>query len=696
MALLQCTVCDENGDFTTLTGKSVPAGGNYTFYAIQGKDTSTKKEVQVTMPVGGNMGLFRFPRVGESVLIGQTGVSPNPSDTTGWVLLSYFIQNTGSNAPFYPADSRQVFANENQLKPNNIKPDKTHKSGGYLADQMNPATMQEFLHDNGMAIRYLAEANKNKASETREVNNQQTPIGTANAGKWSEIGFYNKKAKWPDSVKTFDETDKGDSLALSRFDRQDVINIQSSGDIESRAENYHLIKAKRFELLANTDELSPELRAHNDRSNWKDWDSDQAPLGNHATDDSAIHSGDVHIRAGKNIVIKAVGEIRLQVGRTVVVIDDNGFTVTSRKINANTPLTQDTTLSLKARGGIDMFGENVNIASSRKFSIADAWGGSLVSMVGMVNLSGIQIKQTTYGKLQQVYADITNTWLLANDITLGGMAATNEGLAYAAGWVKFVGDAGKMLINNVKAFYDLYDTHKNWSDAQKKLEDYRADAFNEYKTNLLQLNDATPDQYVKDAIKQSLEALTDPKKETLDYKGGIGAAASLIGVEPIETVQIVLNMILDMTNAVYLVVENAYARSWRSGYKESIKDPNKKSTSAAEKSSFRNTLNLIAMSIDGGIIDGFLMGITALPGVGGPASIRLRQSGDIIIKAGENKHLYAELSEKVSVPASIWTERVQWGLKFTDALAKAGTDVAKVVLQALDKTEAIPSFVEKL
>ncbi|MDR1251192.1 MAG: hypothetical protein LBK62_03395 [Treponema sp.] len=687
MDLLKCTVCDADGEISGQEGKSIPVRttvnkittiNNYAFYALPAgeQDKSKTKQVQVTMPVGGDMGLFRFPRVGESVLIGQIGTASASNQTTDWVLLSYFIQNAGSNSPFYPADAKQTLANENQLS----------QTGGFLADHLNPATMQEFLNDNGMAIRYLAEENKNKASETRSVNGENQPIGTVNAGEWSEIGFYNKKAKWPSSPKTFDETDKGNSLDPSRFDRQDVLNIQSAGDIESRAENYHLIKAKRFELLAKVeDELSPELRAHNDRQNWIHWQAGQAPLGDHPSDDPAVRGGDVHIRAGRSVVIKADKEIRLQVGRTVVVINDDGFTVTSRKLNQNAPLSQDTTLSLKARGGIDMFGENVNLSSSRKFSIADAWGGSLASMVGMVNLSGRQINQTTYGEMQQNIAAAMNTLTYVQDVDVGAIANNHPEDVYAIGAINYAFDVIRVVANTANTFYQLKTSYNGLAKHQQDLADKRNEAIQRYGTTLTENERNTLFPATRDVpITGAGDAL--------------GVAAMLIGAEPIEVAMNVLNMVLEMTNMVYAAVQTSYAKKWRDDSRSSLSDPAYKAQyNAAGKRAFADTLNLVAMDVDNGIIE-TISGVAGSAGIGagGPAAIRLRQSGDIIIKAGAQKHLYAEASEKASVPAAIGPEKVQWGIKAAAALAKMGTDIGKLAQKGMDLTQSIPSSVESL
>jgi hypothetical protein len=673
MDLLKCRVCDAQGCYTQI-GKSVTkTGDNYTFYAAVNTNAPAEGqplEVKVTMPVGGKMGLFRFPRIGEWVLIGQVGqtgyedidinggkqATHVTAPTGEWVLLSYFMQaeegDAGKNTPFYPKGAKQRAKTEDQLNPDNGKP-----NSGFFADQLNPATMEEFLNDNGMAIRYLAEENKNKEA-----------TNTVNDGAWSEIGFYNKKAKWPNSLKTFDETDKGKSLDPSLFNRQDVINIQSTGDIESRAENYHLIKAKRFELLANAEELSPEMRAHNDRDDWSEWKPAYAPIGDHPADDPAIHNGDVHIRAGKRVVIKADSEIRLQVGRTVLVINDSGFSVTARKVNSNVDISQDTSLSLKARGGIDMFGENVNIASSRKFSIADAWGGSLGSMLGILNISGIQINQKIYERLQQQFMEIVNTFGWMGDLIANTAVKSN-------GWETRKAICGfnifKTIVNDVKAFYGL---HAGWGDRR-----------------------------VNSVLGQGDAPGTGQESGQGDAPGtgqesGQGA---VVGLEPIEVVIAILNTILDISSVVYYVVEKTYAADWRTDFRKGLEKNEKEYTkkyTGAEKKEFLNKLNIAAMDIDNGIIAlGFdLFGYFSSKGSGGHASIRLRNGGDIIMKANSLKSLYGHEATQAAVPVNTSLETFQSIAKIGAYITKLASDASKITFQGTDMGLKIPSYVEKL
>ncbi|MDR0998998.1 MAG: hypothetical protein LBL70_08010, partial [Treponema sp.] len=245
-------------------------------------------EVKFAMPLGGPIeGFFRFPRVGEKVLAGRLGDTLWNSEKKGlefpsgdYVLMGFMPT---SEAPFYPQNAlgnmtldkakTDLGTAQNALKTLEKGTDgyidqekKIAELEQYIREgdpsRKNPGDMGDFLTDNGMALRYKQEDNLNPA-----VKGIQTNVGK---GAYSEIAFYNKQAKWPEL------DDKGD---ITGYKRQDTINIQSTGDIESRAENYHLLKAKRFEILVgeNAKEISPETRIDNGNSN--NWKAGSAPLG---------------------------------------------------------------------------------------------------------------------------------------------------------------------------------------------------------------------------------------------------------------------------------------------------------------------------------------------------------------------------------------------------------------------------------
>jgi hypothetical protein len=231
----------------------------------------------------------------------------------------------------------------------------------------------------GMAIRYK-QAGK-KAAEAEE--------------QYSEIGFYHEKTMWTAKQKEeFNEVLEEDNVSIPKIDK---IHIHSTGDIKTDAANHQLIMAKRMEILSDCPEID----------HLKGTDADgKLPLGDVKGDDSALHRGDIHIRAGGRVVIKAAEKIQLQAGRTILEIDDTGFNVITKKINSNWPNSFDTSLALNPRSGITMFGQGVNITSAYSTKIGDSLGGGLSFSSGVASLSGREIQLGTQGQVEYL-------WLLA-------------------------------------------------------------------------------------------------------------------------------------------------------------------------------------------------------------------------------------------------------------------------------------------
>jgi hypothetical protein len=71
------------------------------------------------------------------------------------------------------------------------------------------------------------------------------------------------------------------------------------------------------------------------------------------------------------VVIKAGQEIRLQVGRTTLRIDDQGFNVITKMIIGNYPNSYDTELNMHPREGINLGGKNINLNAGYRFNIGD-------------------------------------------------------------------------------------------------------------------------------------------------------------------------------------------------------------------------------------------------------------------------------------------------------------------------------------
>lgn len=200
MTVSECTVSDSSGAIDTaayvgtiVTKQDAP----FTFY-IQGP-ANTPQEVKIIMPLGGTQaGLFRYPRVGEKVLVGVVGTSR--------YLMGYIPTN----------------------------PQDFETAGMAQGD------------GRGEVFRY---------QQTGKV---RPPEGEA----YSEIGFSHEKTSWMPSTANADLyrdiVRDPNTKVPTEAPKIDRIHIHSTGDIHENAVNHHQVKARRLELLSEGDQaLTP-------------------------------------------------------------------------------------------------------------------------------------------------------------------------------------------------------------------------------------------------------------------------------------------------------------------------------------------------------------------------------------------------------------------------------------------------------
>jgi hypothetical protein len=203
----------------------------------------------------------------------------------------------------------------------------------------------------------------------------------------------------------------------------------------------------------------------------------ERPLGDNLGDDSALHGGDVHIRAGNRVVIKAEQEICLQVGRTVLSLNDQGFTVKSKVTNSNFENVLDATLGLSPRDGINMFGYNVNVSSVKGFQISDSYGGSMTSSIGVVGVNGREIKLAAYDTMEYGFTMLYALFQLIQCSASGGAALGGAEDVNTAQYVNFTFDMVQRIIEVVKNVYEGYQARQKTKEIEdeKKASD-RANA----------------------------------------------------------------------------------------------------------------------------------------------------------------------------------------------------------------------------
>jgi hypothetical protein len=193
--------------------------------------------------------------------------------------------------------------------------------------------------------------------------------------KYSEIGFYHEATKWKAK----------DAKANDPAPKIDTLRISSEGDINQKAANHNQIKAKRFELLVNCEgskKTDKESKA-------------EFAFGDMGGDDTELYAGDAHIRAKNRVIIKAEDEIRLEVGRSSIIINDTGVYIVSRKVRSNVSNSWDTTLNLTAADGMYMYAQEVNVQAGLALSLSERFGGSVSSKFGVVRIDGLDVRLAT-------------------------------------------------------------------------------------------------------------------------------------------------------------------------------------------------------------------------------------------------------------------------------------------------------------
>ncbi|MDR2096666.1 MAG: hypothetical protein LBP76_14280 [Treponema sp.] len=374
----------------------------FTFYAVNMigggivplSDDAQIPEVKMVMPLGGtDSGLFRHPRIGDRILVAAEAGGIN-------YLMGYM-----------PSTAAQNF---------NIEEDDPEKAEVFRYQQTGR-------------------------------NTDNVPDGE----EYSEIGFYHRQTFW----KAAEDDRENYADADDDYPKIDHINIHSTGDIHENAVNHHQISAKRFELLVDCDDIrSFNINAKEDNSK-KGEDPEEGlklPLGDNPGDDSELHKGDVHIRAGNRVVIKAEEEIQLQVGRTILTISDEGFNVTSRQTCSNFATTYDATLEIQPRGGISMSGKNIEINAGHELNVGDAMGGSFASTLGVLEIKGREIQIEAYDQTEFAILEAGLGFKLAQALVSIGLFKNNPTRTDVLEYYDLTNEFVQNVANSIREIVDAY------------------------------------------------------------------------------------------------------------------------------------------------------------------------------------------------------------------------------------------------
>ena len=398
MILQEMVVTDSEGKIKTadgeeLAGQCIHAEDIYTFYAVKNVTglSQTAAHVKIMMPLGGDLnGMYRFPRVGEKIIVAVEGIS--------------------------------------------------HYLMGYLPTKENPFSPKE--------------GGKEKTEpfdkEAQVMRYKKTGKNTSDS-TYSEIGFYSETTEWKEKEGSSNsKTDEDTKLPIV-----DKIKLSSTGDIETRAQNYNEVAAKRIGFFAGYGDNIEKRKAKqktNLKGNKTDLDLDAFPVlpSDTADQDPAFFSGDIQMRAKKRIVLKAEDTIEIIAGPSIIRLDATGISLISRKTSVSSVNAWDSMITLSARDGLKMFGTKVDIGSAYKFSIGDSFGGNVMSLGGIMRITGGDIRLRSMCKAAYLVKGLAVSASFATNV--GSMS---KGIAQEVARENGQAAQDGALISNLPSYFSL-------------------------------------------------------------------------------------------------------------------------------------------------------------------------------------------------------------------------------------------------
>ncbi len=386
----------ETSDGTSLLGRMIQSEDMYSFYAIKrvnepaltpATDQMAAK-VKIMMPLGGELnGMYRFPRVGEKVLVAVQG--------TVHYLMGYL---PAAETPFSPKEGDK---------------EKT-----------------EVFDKEAQVMRY-----------------KKTGDNTSEDG-YSEIGFYSETTEWKEKEgKSNSKTDEDTKLPIV-----DKIKLSSTGDIETRAQNYNEVAAKRIGFFAGYNKDLEDRKAKQ-KKNLKSDDKTGLDLtafpilpSDTADQEPSFFSGDIQMRAKKRIVLKAEDTIEIIAGPSIIRLDATGISLISRKTSVSSVNAWDSSITVSARDGLKMFGTKVGIDAAYRFSLGESFGGSIMSLGGVLRITAADIRLRTMCKVAYVIKGVSASASFATNV-----ASMSVGLAQENGH----GTQAGAIKNSIPSYFSL-------------------------------------------------------------------------------------------------------------------------------------------------------------------------------------------------------------------------------------------------
>jgi hypothetical protein len=207
----------------------------------------------------------------------------------------------------------------------------------------------------------------------------------------------------------------------------DYVQLHSTGDMEESAANWHKTKAKRVEILAGVDDAAASA-SNGEKLEIDHSDTTQRAFGDGVDQYSMLQSGDVHVRAKERIILKAGSEIRLQVGRSEIIITDSGIIIASRKTRSKIKSNWDSQISVDSNAGTTIYGQHLNLYGGIDFWIHEGYGGSIKSQMGIMRLIGLDLRMGNFNGLHYTMETASKMvdWATNAAALAGGSANPNS------------------------------------------------------------------------------------------------------------------------------------------------------------------------------------------------------------------------------------------------------------------------------
>ena len=356
MNLEEMIVNDSNGKIGKV-GQCIQGEDIYTFYAVKdvtsGGQTAVK--VKIMMPLGGELnGMYRFPRVGEKVVV---------------------------------AEEKQ-----------------THYLMGYLPTKEKPFSPSgdDVFDKEGQVLRY-----KKTGANVADANRDQ---------EYSEIGFFKEASRWQTvdtnlKKKAYSkEVTVGDSKEYYPY--IDTVKISSTGDVTSNAQNLNEIKGRRVILeskyLIADEKVDDETVSGNIEKD----------LTERIVNEEDISKGDIVINADNKIVIDARNGILLKVGGATVSIEQDGISLSAAKVDGIKEGTGpfDASLSVSQNGAISLGGKKLSGSFCNSVSLSDDFGGCISFSSGNVDVKGRAVSLGASTTASQICYALQGTMDILNQI----------------------------------------------------------------------------------------------------------------------------------------------------------------------------------------------------------------------------------------------------------------------------------------